>query len=282
MEEDPVTGGGPAFVERASAQKRKRGSQDMLVPTKRLSLLTGIAVFLALLAWSQSGDSVLSPVAQRLVGMTLVVLVAIYTALVVVQAGRANVKLERSYSEHLERLSESLRHLAYHDSLTGLYNHRYFNDHLHAEFERARRYGHQISVVMLDVNRFKEVNDRYGHQTGDELLSFLGRLIGENVRSSDIAARYGGDEFALILPETDRESACRTAAKIREVVSKRRYWGGGSLADVTLDIAAGVATFPEDAVTAEELLHEADRALYASKDGVPPLRRRIGRVPRLV
>ena len=109
--------------------------------------------------------------------LALILLVALYTVLMGALAGRTNVRLERSYSEHLERLSESLRHLAYHDSLTGLFNHRYFHDHLRSEFERARRYGHQLSVVMLDVNHFKEVNDHYGHLTGDELLSFLGRLI---------------------------------------------------------------------------------------------------------
>jgi diguanylate cyclase (GGDEF)-like protein len=257
-------------------------SQATSARVKWLCRLTGAAVFLALLVWSQSGDAVLSPPQHRIVGAVLILLVAIYTLLLVARAGRANVTLERSYSEHLERLSESLRHLAYHDSLTGLYNHRYFHDHLRSEFERARRYGHQLSVVMLDVNRFKEVNDRYGHLTGDEVLTFLGRLIEENVRSSDIAARYGGDEFALILPETDRDAAHRAAAKIRDVVSARRDWGGGLLADVALDISAGVATFPDDALSPEDLLHEADRALYASKDGAPPPIRRRARPLRKV
>ena len=252
-----------------TAQDRRLSSR-----AKWFTRSSGIAVFLALLAWSQAGDSVLSPQAHRMAGAALIVLGALYTVLMAALAGRTNVRLERSYSEHLERLSESLRHLAYHDNLTGLFNHRYFHDHLRSEFERARRYGHQLSVVMLDVNHFKEVNDRYGHLTGDELLSFLGRLVAENVRSSDIAARYGGDEFALILPETDGDSARATAEKIRDVVSKRRDWGGGLLADVMLDVATGVATFPDDATSAESLLHEADRALYTSKEGAPAVHRR--------
>jgi diguanylate cyclase (GGDEF)-like protein len=274
-----MSGRGPALSDppQVADETEERDQEVSLAPRRCLVVGAGLAVFAALLVWSQVDQSLVSPAAYRAVGAGLVVLAALYTVLTVMQAGRANVRLERSYSEHLERLSESLRHLAYHDSLTGLHNHRFFHDHLRSEFERARRYGHNLSIVMMDVNRFKEVNDRYGHLTGDRLLSFLGRLIGENVRGSDIAARYGGDEFALILPETDGEAARKTAAKIREVVATRRDWGNALTVDVALDIAAGVATFPEDASSAEELLHEADRRLYASKGGAPLAPKRRGR-----
>lgn len=226
---------------------------------------TAIAIFVALLVWSQVGRQLFSEGVFRASGAALVILAALDTLVVAVRSGRSHVALERSYSEHLERLSENLRHIAYHDSLTGLYNHRYFHEQLPYEFERAHRYGHRLSVIMLDVDHFKEVNDRYGHLMGDELLTFLGRLIGENIRASDIAARYGGDEFALILPETDGQSAQATADKLQEVISKRRDWGGGLLVGVALDVSAGVAEYPTDAANAEELLLQADRALYASR-----------------
>ncbi len=246
-----------------------------------LSRLLGAALFSALVIWSQVVPGGATSQA-RVVGLALIFVVAVYTILVAMQAGRAHVKLERSYSEHLERLTERLRHLAYHDSLTGLYNHRYFHDHLRSEFERAKRYGHALSVVMLDVNHFKEVNDQYGHLTGDKLLSFLGRLIAKNVRSSDIAARYGGDEFAIILPETGHEAAQTVVAKIRQAVASRRDWGGGLLNDVGLDIAAGVASFPSDAHSPEELLHGADAALYATKDRPPLVRHRHASIRKVI
>jgi diguanylate cyclase (GGDEF)-like protein len=246
-----------------------------VVPDSQATLRTawlvpasGILVFAVLILWSQLLGPLFPQAVERIGDGVTIAFAAIFTLVLAARSGQTNVQLERAYSEHLEKLSESLRQIAYHDSLTSLYNHRYFREQLPHELQRAFRYGHSLSVVMLDVNRFKEVNDRYGHLMGDRLLAFLGRLIAENVRSTDIPARYGGDEFALILPETEAAAAKATADKLTEVIAKRRDWGGGLLEAVALEVAVGIATFPQDGTTEEALLLCADRKLYASK---PPL-----------
>jgi len=273
----------PAPAEEAAAARRRAKDDSLVFPhTGWVIRVLGLAIFATLLVWSQLGHRFLPDNTYRLTDAALVVLMALYTVFLAAYAGRANVRLERAYSEHLEGLSESLRHLAYHDNLTGLYNHRYFHEQLRYEFERACRYKHHLSVAMLDVNRFKEINDHYGHLAGDEVLSFLGRLVGESVRSTDVAARYGGDEFALILPETDAVAAAAVVEKLKDAVSRRRVWGSDNLEGMTLEVAAGVATFPEDATGAEELLLQADRALYASKARALPVRSRRSRMGRIV
>ena len=148
------------------------------------------------------------------------------------------------------------------DPLTGLYNHGFFLQALKREVLRARRHDLLLSLVMMDLDDFKAINDTRGHLEGDRVLIKAATLIGESLREIDIAARYGGEEFAVILPETSRTGAAVVADRIRGRVAAEfaRRRGGPA---VTL--SAGVAGYPEDAGTAEELVRRADEALYRAK-----------------
>jgi len=178
---------------------------------------------------------------------------------------RQNSGIERSYSAHLEELSQRLRSLAYHDSLTGLYNHRYFYEQLTHEVERAHRYKRPVSVILLDLDYFKEVNDSYGHLMGDKLLTFIGRVISDQVRGADIAARYGGDEFAIILPDTPLEAARATARKLAAAIASGRSSSGTLRESLPLGASCGVACCPDEARTVPALLQLADDRVYEAK-----------------
>jgi two-component system, cell cycle response regulator len=164
----------------------------------------------------------------------------------------------------LEQSQAALQTLATVDGLTGVYNRREFNRWLHIEIERARRERHSLSLVMVDLDYFKRLNDQYGHQSGDSALRWIGSLLSENIRPGDIAARYGGEEFALILPQTTELEALVVAERIRqsieaqplEVLNQQRI-------DMTASL--GLATFPDQAQGEEELLRQADLALYQAK-----------------
>jgi len=147
------------------------------------------------------------------------------------------------------------------DPLTGLANHGRFWFSLEREAARAARYGRALSVVMMDLDFFKSWNDRNGHLAGDAALARAACLVAERSRLSDTAARYGGDEFALVLPETVRAGALTVAEKIRAALEADAPPGAA------LTLSAGVATAPEDGRTAAELIRAADARLYAAKAG---------------
>ena len=163
------------------------------------------------------------------------------------------------HSGHLHRRVERLSVL---DGLTGVYNRRYFDEQLAAELKRSRRYEHPLSLIMSDIDAFKRVNDRYGHQVGDEVLREIARRMTRALRDIDIVARYGGEEFALILPNTDVESAVRAAERIRQAIGDRPVRIGER--EVSVTISLGVAAFPAYADEAA-LLAAADQALYQAK-----------------
>jgi diguanylate cyclase (GGDEF)-like protein len=180
------------------------------------------------------------------------------------QAERDN--LERAVelrTKELQELNQKLERLAVTDGLTGLYNHRRFQEGLAGELLRAQRTSRPISVLMIDVDLFKRVNDAMGHPAGDELLRQLALVLGEGLRVTDLLARYGGEEFAVLLPETSRSEALAVAERMRSAVEARVNMGSPWTQKVTISI--GVATFPEDGKSAEGVLGAADQALYAAK-----------------
>ncbi len=158
-----------------------------------------------------------------------------------------------------------LRELAITDGLTALYNHRYFQDRLELEMERASRYNRPLSVIMMDLNHFKRYNDLYGHQQGDEALRLVALTIQQAVRRIDVVARYGGDEFAVILPETGSEQAMVVAGRIvRALRSRNLAFPRGFDVD-RLSVCSGISSFPELALSKEDLVGQADEALYRAK-----------------
>ncbi|UCG78373.1 MAG: sensor domain-containing diguanylate cyclase [Nitrospirota bacterium] len=149
------------------------------------------------------------------------------------------------------------------DGLTGLHNHRSFQERLENEIERVRRYDHSFSLMILDIDRFKDFNDAYGHQAGDIALRSIAGVMNDNIRGADMAARYGGEEFAIILSETPLDGAIQTAERIRGQIEKLAIQHDGQTRRVTISI--GIAEFPSDGLSREELIESADKALYYSK-----------------
>jgi diguanylate cyclase (GGDEF)-like protein len=157
------------------------------------------------------------------------------------------------------RLFDQVRSMAVTDPLTGLANYRRLISVIEAELDRSRRTQHPFSIVLLDMDGLKTINDRFGHLTGSRALVRLGKMLRNHSRAIDTAARYGGDEFALILPEAGREIATRVFSRIRERLAAEEEMPA-------ISASAGVACYPEDGDTPEKLLGAADRALYRMKN----------------
>jgi diguanylate cyclase (GGDEF)-like protein len=171
-------------------------------------------------------------------------------------------------NEELRRANERMAHLIQFDEKTGLYNYRYFMERLVEEFKRARRYGNRLTLAMLDIDHFKEVNDRFGHQAGDRVLRTFGEIMVRSSRETDIIARYGGEEFAALLPQTTAVHGQRLAERIRRVTEAHRFHGADAPEPIVrITVSAGVATFPlNDRIQRpEDLVKAADDALYRAK-----------------
>lgn len=174
-------------------------------------------------------------------------------------------ELEQKIRE-LEAAKKELYELAITDGLTGLNNYRYFNEQLKHELSRAKRHNLNVSAIMLDIDYFKNYNDTNGHPAGDEVLRTIAKLIHSNIRKIDIAARYGGEEFALLLVETDKNSAAIVADKIKKIVEDYPFINQETQPNNKITVSIGVATYPLDNNDPDQIISIADQRLYKAKE----------------
>jgi len=179
-----------------------------------------------------------------------------------------NRELDRANKE-LARRREELLALSRTDALTGLFNRRYFEERLNEEFTRSRRYGSHLSLVMLDIDHFKRINDTFGHPFGDHVLKAVAQTACSRLREVDLMARYGGEELIALLPETSPVDALRVCERVREAIASlglEHPGADGHVQEVRLTASLGVATVPAaNLASAEALLMAADTSLYAAK-----------------
>jgi diguanylate cyclase (GGDEF)-like protein len=167
-------------------------------------------------------------------------------------------------AEKVQQSQTELRYLAIKDGLTGLYNRGEFNRQLKAEIERSQRYNHDCSLLMMDIDYFKKLNDTYGHQGGDEALQTVAKLLQQEVRPVDRVARYGGEEFAVILPQTSGDGAAIVAERLRSAIATNLV-PVSTTESINITVSVGFATFPDHAKLDEALISCADKALYSAK-----------------
>ena len=165
----------------------------------------------------------------------------------------------------LERAKERLRELAVTDGLTNLANYRHFKDVLQLEIKRAERHKNFVSLIMFDIDFFKNYNDTHGHLAGDKVLQGIGALVANNIRKIDLGARYGGEEFAVVLPNTVAASARVVAEKLRVLIEQHQFRFQESQPHGNITISIGVATYPAAGKTFEALISCADKRLYMAK-----------------
>ncbi len=170
----------------------------------------------------------------------------------------AGGNIEAAYHDEIYRLTTV-------DGLTQVFNRRYFEDTLEREIARCNRYGRSLSLVILDIDHFKKINDTYGHLAGDYVLKHLASAVKTRIRREDIFARFGGEEFAVLLPEVDMKGAAVLAEKVRKLIEKQKFEFDRQTIPVTVSL--GVATLSSDVGEASDLIRVADGKLYEAKQG---------------
>ena len=175
-------------------------------------------------------------------------------AMLEVFANQAAIAIENA------RLYEKMEKLSITDGLTGLYNHRYFQEQLKSEFGKAVQLRQKLSLVYMDVDNFKRYNDTYGHQAGDKVLVRLAGIMREASRQFDVPARYGGEEFVILMPRAGKEKAIETAEKIRSELENSAFETGERIT-----VSCGVSGYPDDADSRHEIVRLADENLYMAK-----------------
>ena len=170
-----------------------------------------------------------------------------------------------SFCGDIEAKNKKLDELHIRDEKTNLYNYRHFKERLIAEVERSRRQGEKVSLAMIDIDYFKRYNDAYGHIAGDRALKAIADIISKQCRAYDIPSRFGGEEFAVLFPKTDTDTAQEIAERLRKIISDKRFPNEGNHLAGAITVSIGIATFPADATDWHNLINNADRALYKAK-----------------
>lgn len=242
---------------------------DRLLPTEAIASLCATEDFKLDLTLIQTQVShaelqvtVLRDRTQQLLGKLLVLRDVTQQKQAALNLQAANQQLQNQLLE-IQALQNELKEQAIRDSLTGLFNRRYFEETLPHELSRARRKGYPISILLIDIDYFKKINDTFGHGGGDCILKVLADLFRNSIRSGDIACRYGGEEFVVVLPGMSLKEAYKRAEKIRLSFQglQTRYENHVILAT----LSGGIAVFPADGATSHNLLSKADQALYRAK-----------------
>jgi diguanylate cyclase (GGDEF)-like protein len=175
-----------------------------------------------------------------------------------------NISKRRQGEKERERLIKKLKHISQTDGLTGLSNRQHLNRRLAEEIHRAKRYGNSLSLIMFDIDNFKKINDTYGHITGDKILQKTAIIIKKTLRDTDIAGRFGGDEFALILVQTDIDVGTQVAERIRAKIEQAQV-PFKEERPISFTISLGICQYNDKLKSVQEFIAKTDRALYMAK-----------------